>query len=186
MPTEKEYLVLNILQQLSKPIKREDLFKKIKLVQEENNTHIFNMVQRTVEHFYCEELSVELQKLVFRGLVSLDTEWNGEYFDHYFGSIKDGEAVLQDINQERLRNELSRTKDAGVNVVLESGFEIIGILKLWDRRTILLVNCFIRKFGIKSFRKEVVVKENEIAEIHLLRDHLILEKLEGLQPEGVV
>lgn len=95
MVNEKQKFILFTLQQLDESVEREGLFERIKRMQEQNGAKVFEIEQRTKTHFYCEELGIELQKLVFMGLVSLDTKWNGEYFEQFYSLTPYGREILQ-------------------------------------------------------------------------------------------
>lgn len=101
MPTDEQFLIFEVLERLNASVEREKLFKEIKRVQETNGGNIFNIKRRTHEHFYCPELGVEIQKLVFRELISLETRWNGEGFEQYYKISEYGRELIQESMAKR-------------------------------------------------------------------------------------
>lgn len=101
MPNEEELLILEVLERLNASVGRENIFREIKIAQERFGISIYNIKQRTREHFYCPELGVEIQKLVFRGLISLETRWNGEGFEQYYKISELGKEIIQEPMTQR-------------------------------------------------------------------------------------
>jgi len=102
MPNEEEqFLVFRVLEQLNTSVERENLFREMKIAQESNGISVYNIKQRTREHFYCPELGIELQKLVFRGLISRETRWNGEGFEQYYKISEFGKEIIQESMTQR-------------------------------------------------------------------------------------
>jgi hypothetical protein len=116
MENKNQNLILFTLQKIGYKINREDLFKKLKVVQEKTGINAFDIKQRTETHYYCKELNLELQKLVFMGLISLETRWNGEFFEQYYKITPYGEIILE---QEKTNAEISlkiseKVKDSSI------------------------------------------------------------------------
>jgi len=87
-------------------IYREDLYKNLRCYQELYGVKTFNIRERTPMHFYCPELSMTLQDLLFRRCVEVDTKWNGG-FEQYWGITEWGKEwlVLKRLEKERNRLE---------------------------------------------------------------------------------
>lgn len=96
-----EILVLKVLEQHNKPIEKEKLFEEVKLMQEKENMQIYNIKQRTPEHFYCPEIGVELQKMVFRELITLKVKWEGRWFEEYYKITDFGKEIFQESMTQR-------------------------------------------------------------------------------------
>ncbi len=103
MQNEEEFLILEVLDQLNTSIERENLFKELSIEQGINGISVYNIKQRTPEHFYCPELGVELRELVFRGLISLETRWNVVGFEQHYRITKYGEEALQESTDNILK-----------------------------------------------------------------------------------
>jgi len=98
---EEQLLVFRVLEQLNTSVERENLFREMKIYQESNGISVYNIKQRTCEHFYCPELGIELEKLVSEGLISRETRWNGEGFEQYYKISEFGKEIIQESMTQR-------------------------------------------------------------------------------------
>ena len=98
---EKAEMILEFMaEHIDDNIEREDLFRKIREYQILYGKGLFDIKQRSCDHFYCPDLAEVLARMEFYGLLRRETEWIKDGFYSFYSITELGSKVLNKEEEE--------------------------------------------------------------------------------------